>query len=315
MAIELRQLRYFLAVAAERNFTRAAERLNMAQPPLSRQIQHVEEELGATLFDRDSRPLELTRAGRLFYEHAVQITQRMDRMRNAMKTFVAADRPRFSIGFVPSTIYARLPDIIRAYRAAAPEVELDLIEMTSIEQIAALKEGRIDVGFGRVRFDDPAVRREVLREEELVAALPLGHPLLAGERPIELESLALNPLIIYPREPRPSYADQVLSLFHDQGIEPASIHEVRELQTAIGMVAAEAGVCIVPASVQRMGRGDVIYRDLAQRATSPIILSQRMEDVSPELTTMIRAIIQVYTAWDWPVPPGLMTFGQIPSDE
>lgn len=206
--IELRHLRYFLAVAQERNFTKAAERLNMAQPPLSRQIQQLEAELGVTLFDRDSRPLALTPGGALFREQALQVIQRMDEMQGMMKRFVAAERPRFVIGFVPSIIYARLPRIIRGFRDAAPGVELSLVEMMSLEQITALKEGRIDVGFGRVRFDDPALRREILREERLIVALPLGHRLLAGERPITLSDLAEESLIVYPREPRPSYADQ-----------------------------------------------------------------------------------------------------------
>ena len=300
--IELRHLRYFLAVAAARNFTRAAEQLHMAQPPLSRQIQQLEAELGSPLFDRESRPLKMTPAGRLFYEHAVQVTQRMDALKSMMKRFIAAERPRFVIGFVPSIIYARLPSVIRGFREAAPDVEISLVEMMSIEQIAALKEGRIDVGFGRLRFDEPALRREVLREEKLVVALPLGHSLLAGERPIDLVALAEMPLIIYPREPRPSYADQVLSLFRDQGLAPLVVTEVRELQTAMGLVAAEAGACIVPVSVQRLGRGDVVYRELAQPATSPIIMSHRIDDHSPELAVLIDVLRSLYAEWGWLVP-------------
>jgi len=299
MTIELRQLRYFLAVAAERNFTRAAERLHMAQPPLSRQIQQIEAAIGAALFDRDSRPLMLTAAGRLFHEHAVQVTQRMDRMTAVMQRFVASARPRFVVGFVPSIIYAGLPDLIRAFRAAAPAIEISLVEMISLEQIEALKDGRIDAGFGRIRFDDPGVRREVLLEERLMVALPPGHPLLADERPIEFAAVAAFPLIVYPREPRPSYADQVLSLFRDQGIEPELVHEVRELQTAIGMVAAEAGICIVPASVRRLDRGDVVYRDLAQLATSPIIMSYRVDDVSAELAILLRVAARLHADWGW----------------
>lgn len=299
--IELRHLRYFLAVAQERNFTKAAERLNMAQPPLSRQIQQLEAELGVTLFDRDSRPLALTPGGALFREQALQVIQRMDEMQGMMKRFVAADRPRFVIGFVPSIIYARLPRIIRGFREAAPGVDLSLIEMMSLEQITALKEGRIDVGFGRVRFDDPALRREILREERLIVALPLGHRLLAGERPITLSDLAKESLIVYPREPRPSYADQVLSLFRDHGLEPQSIQEVRELQTAIGLVAADAGVCIVPTSVRRLERGDVVYREMADHATSPIILSHRRNDQSALLETLMGVVAQMYEDWGWPL--------------
>jgi len=303
--IELRHLRYFLAVATERNFTRAAERLHMAQPPLSRQIQQLEEELGVSLFDRDSRPLALTTAGALFYDQAQQVVQRMDELKTMMKRFVAADRPRFVIGFVPSVMYARLPTVIRGFREAAPNVDLGLIEMTSLEQEAALKEGRIDAGFGRVRFEDPAVQREVLREERLAVALPLGHPLLAGERPAPLAALGDETLIVYPREPRPSFADQVLSLFHDQGLEPGRIQEVRELQTAVGLVAAGAGVCIVPASVQRLERGDVLYRDLVEPATSPIILSHRRGDRSPWLALLCEVICRLYQTWGWPEPEGL----------
>lgn len=299
--IEIRHLRYFLAVAQERNFTRAAERLNMAQPPLSRQIQQLESELGVTLFNRDSRPLSLTPGGALFREQALQVVQRMDEMQGMMKRFVAAERPRFVVGFVPSIIYARLPRIIRGFREAAPGVDLSLVEMMSLEQIAALKEGRIDAGFGRVRFDDPALRREVLREERLIVAVPLGHRLLAGERPIALRDLADEPLIIYPREPRPSYADQVLSLFRDRGLEPGAIQEVRELQTAIGLVASYAGVCIVPASVRRLERGDVVYRELAEYATSPIILSHRRGDESDHLRTLLNVVNQMYEDWGWPL--------------
>lgn len=287
--IDIRHLRYFLAVAQELNFSRAAEKLNMAQPPLSRQIQQLEAELGVQLFDRESRPLSLTPGGRLFREHALGVMQRMDEMRGTMKRFAASERPRFVIGFVPSVIYARLPRVIRGFRELAPDVELSLIEMMSLEQIAALKEGRIDAGFGRVRFDDPALRREVLREERLVVALPLGHP-LAGERPVTLADLARETLIVYPREPRPSYADQVLSIFRDRGLEPARILEVRELQTAIGLVASTVGACVVPASVRLMERGDVVYCDLVENVTSPIIFSYRRTDTS-QLLIRLRSVI------------------------
>ena len=306
MALDIRQLRYFLAVAAERNFSRAAERLNMAQPPLSRQIQQLEQTVGVRLFDRDSRPMALTDAGRLFYEQAIQVTRRMDEMTETMRSFVNSNRPRFIVGFVPSVLYARLPDIIRGFRRAAPDVDLRLSEMMSIEQIAALKEGRIDVGFGRVRFDDPAVEREVLREERLVVALPFGHRLLAGERSIDIADLSNETVIVYPREPRPSYADQVLSLLNDHGVVPSTVQEVRELQTALGLVAAEDGVCIVPSAVHMMGRRDIIFRELAQRAVSPIIISHRKHDQSEHLATMIGVIAELYKGWGWPMPTGLM---------
>ncbi len=304
--MELRHLRYFVAVAQERNFTRAAERLHIAQPPLSRQIQQLEEELGLQLFERESRPLKTTEAGRLFLEQAVQVLERVDTVRMMMHRLKEAGKPRFVIGFAASTIYAALPNLIRRFRATAPEVELSLVEMVSYEQIAALKEGRIDVGFGRIRLEDPAVRRDVLRNEPLVVALPVDHKLAGAEGPLGLAELAHEPLIIYPREPRPSYADQVISLFRDRGLEPNIVHEARELQTAIGLVAAEIGCAIVPFSVARLKRDDIVYRDLDDpAAASPIIMSRRAGDTSPMLAVMSHVIVETYTAWGWPAPAGL----------
>ncbi len=304
--MELRHLRYFVAVAQERNFTRAAERLHIAQPPLSRQIQQLEEELGLQLFERESRPLKTTEAGRLFLEQATQLLERMESLRTMMERLKEAGRPRFVIGFEASTIYAALPQLIRRFRTVAPEVELSLVEMISFEQIVALKEGRLDVSFGRIRLEDPTVRRDVLRNEPLVAALPLAHPLAAQEGPLSLARLAGEPLIIYPREPHPSYADQVISLFHDRGLTPNIGHEARELQSAIGLVAAETGYAIVPISVSRLRRDDIVYRDLDDPgATSPIIMSRRVGDTSPLLGVMSRVIIDTYTEWGWPAPVGL----------
>jgi LysR family transcriptional regulator, benzoate and cis,cis-muconate-responsive activator of ben and cat genes len=302
--MDLRQLRYFVTLADERNFTRAAERLHIAQPPLSRQIQQLEAEFGAVLIDREARPLRLTVAGRLLYEQARIVLDRVEDMRAMMQRLVGAERKRFVIGFVASTIYARLPPIIRDFRAAAPHVDLALVEMVSLDQIAALKEGRIDLGFGRIRFEDEAVRRTVLREEALVAAIPAAHPLAAEAGPVRLEEIAAEPLILYPRAPRPSYADQVLGLFHDRGFRPRIAQEARELQIAIGLVAAEEGLCIVPESVQKAKVDDICYRPLDERATSPIIMSCRANDHSPEIALMAKVIGRLYRQWEYDVPEG-----------
>ena len=300
--MDLRQLRYFVTLVNERNFTRAADRLRIAQPPLSRQIQQLEAEIGAELIDRSARPLRLTEPGRLFYEQAVQVLARVEEMRSMMSRALVIEKRRFVIGFVASTIYAHLPELIREFRAEAPDVELSLIELVSLEQISALKEGRIDVGFGRVRFEDEEVRRTVLREEQLVAAIPAGHPLAKVDGPVSLRQLADEPLILYPRAPRPGYADQVIALFHDIGVEPRIAHEARELQIAVGLVAAEEGVSIVPVSVQKSRVSDIRYLPLIERATSPIIISHRIGDASPELALMGRVIARMYPRWGYDVP-------------
>ena len=150
--MDLRQLRHFLAVANAQSFSRAAEQLNIAQPPLSRTIRQLEQDVGGPLFDRTARPLALTPLGKLLHEQARQILVRMNDMQDMMRTAAATERRRFTIGFVASTIYARLPELIRAFRQRAPDVELSLVESTTLDHISALKEGRIDVGLGSIRF-------------------------------------------------------------------------------------------------------------------------------------------------------------------
>jgi LysR family transcriptional regulator, benzoate and cis,cis-muconate-responsive activator of ben and cat genes len=286
--MELRHLRYFIAVANERNFTRAAELLNIAQPPLSRQIRQLEDNVGSELFDRTSRPLKLTEVGRLFYEHATNVLAGLDQLQALMSQMAGAGRRRFVIGFVGSTLYGHLPAVIRRFRACASHVDVSLLECSTVEQIAALKEGRIDVGFGRLRIEDQAIRRIVLAEEPLVAVVPAGHALTRVGRPLRLVDLLSESLIVYPRPARPSYADHILSVFHDLGLVPGPLTEVRELQTAIGLVAAHAGLSIVPESVQRLRRDDVCYLPIAERgALSPIMMIHRAGDISGELEALI----------------------------
>ncbi|MBN3786218.1 LysR family transcriptional regulator [Burkholderia sp. Ac-20353] len=279
--MELRQLRYFIAVAEEMNITRAAERLHMTQPPLSRQLQAIEDEIGLPLFERGARPLKLTEAGRVFYAQAKRLVDQADEL-GPLTRRLAQMSERIVIGFVPSTLYGALPDVIRAFREAQPGVELSLIEMFTLEQLGALKGGRIDVGFGRLRFDDDQLVREALIEEKLIAALPVGHPLADPDRPLTLADVAGETLIVYPSTPRPSFADQQLSALRDGGLAPAAVHEVRELQTALGLVAAEVGVSLVPESVEGVRVKGVVYRRLPEPvATSPIIMSRRVHDESP----------------------------------
>ncbi|WP_159981446.1 MULTISPECIES: LysR family transcriptional regulator [unclassified Novosphingobium] len=305
--MDLRLLRYFVAVAGEGNFNRAAELLHIAQPPLSRAIQQLEAQVGTQLLDRTTRPLRLTPVGRLLHAQAIQMLARMEDMEAMVKAAAVSERRRLVIGFVASTIYARLPELIREFRKVAGNVELVMVESTTLDQIAALKEGRIDVGFGRIRFNDPAVRRFVLREEKMVAAFSSEHPLAQETGPVSLHELAAEPQIIYPRSPRPSYADQVLSIFRDHAIEPRIVHEARELQIAIGLVAAGEGMAIVPDSVRRARSHDVAFRDLVEPATSPIILSHRVGDHSPELGILARVTARKYEEWGYSVPTALLT--------
>jgi DNA-binding transcriptional LysR family regulator len=200
---------------------------------------------------------------------------------------------QFSIGFVASTLYDALPVLIRRFRLTKPGVEVVLSELTTLEQAAALKEGRIDIGFGRLRFDDDGLTRKVIREEPLAVAVPLGHALSLIKGPLKLAQTAAEPLILYPRAPRPSYADQVLSFYRDLELEPKVAFEVRELQTALGLVASGAGICVVPTSVRRLRRDDVVFIELNDpKIVSPIIVSYRTNDKSPLLAHLKRLIAE-----------------------
>jgi LysR family transcriptional regulator, benzoate and cis,cis-muconate-responsive activator of ben and cat genes len=292
--MELRHLKYFIAVAEEKNFTRASERLFIAQPPLSRSIQQLEEELGVPLFERGSRPLKLTQAGEFFYAHAQELLNKSKELK-AMTQRVGQITKTLSIGFVASTMYGKFPKIIRLYRAKHNTVDLNLIEMSTMDQLRALKEGNIDIGFGRVRHEDSNIRRIILREEKLMCAVPIGHKLLDLERPVSAQDMSEDNLIVYPKNPRPSFADQVLNTFRDRAVEPKKITEVRDLQIAIGLVAAGEGVAVVPRSLQGMKRDDVVYIDLNEKhAVSPIIMSVRAMDKSIEIQDMLSLIYDIY---------------------
>ena len=295
--MDFRHFKYFVAVAEERSFTRAAERLHISQPPLSRQIQQLEDEVGVQLLERDARPLRLTVAGQVFYERAVRLIEQVNETITMTRRATQRDR-RLVIGFVPSTMYGALPRLARMFRAARPQTELVLVEKISIEQNDALNAGQIDVGFGRLRLDDPRIKREVLREERLVLAIPTEHPLANASTPLSLVEAAPYPLLVYPRSPRPGYADQVLSIFRDKGVEPIEVHEVQEMQTALGLVASGMGLCVVPASAQKLRREEVVYRKLLEpSAISPIVMSTRLHDQSEDIVLLRSLIDEVYRAY------------------
>ncbi len=292
--MELRQLRYFVAVVEARNFTRASEQLHIAQPPLSRQIQMLEAELGVVLLLRNSRPVRLTEAGRVFYEQALQVLNRIDQMKAVTQQIGAKQQRRLAIGFVPSALYGGLPLLIRRLRQRFPDIDLQMLELTtSLQQVSALHAGRIDIGVGRIRSADETVSRIVLGEEPLVLAAAPSHNLAQTGTAVSLAELAGQRLIVYPQEPRPSFADHVLSLLRDDSIRPKEVVEVRELQTALGLVAAEGGVCLIPSSARI--RTDVIYRPVQEeRASSPIILIHRLGDSSWYLDPVLEISREVF---------------------
>ncbi|PKG87982.1 LysR family transcriptional regulator [Psychrobacter sp. Sarcosine-02u-2] len=293
--MELRHLRYFVAVAEEKSFNKAAERLFISQPPLSRQIKQLEEEIGVTLIDRDNRPLKLTEAGDFFYDHALEIIKKSDDLR-AMTFRKGSFDNTLSIGFVSSILYGILPKVIARFREVYPNIEIKLYELNSWQQTQSLVEGKIDVGFGRLIFEDASIRRLLLRQERLVVAVPNKHRLAKEQQKnIRLMDLTNENLLLYPMAPRPSFIDFVLELFEARNLKANYFTEVRELHIALGLVAAGEGLTIVPKTLEPLRSQEVTYIPFEDGLlTSPIVMSVRHFDKSELLKILLDVTYQIY---------------------
>jgi DNA-binding transcriptional LysR family regulator len=271
--MELRHLRYFVAVADELNLTRAAKKLFIAQPPLTRQIKQLEAEVGADLFIRKPRGLSLTPAGQYFLGHARQILDKVETTVKDTRKISVHGKTIFAIGFVPSVFYGQLPLMVRRLRKNK-NLEIVLHELKTGEQIEALKTGKIDIGFGRLRIEDPDVEQELLFNEPMIAALPAAHPLT--RQPPSMTELAEVPMITFPAGGSPNLADITQGLFHRRGLRVHVVQQVNDLQTALSLVASEMGFTLVPEQVRRMQRDGVDYMPLADdNITTPVIASRR----------------------------------------
>lgn len=271
--MELRHLRYFVVVAEELNLTRAAEKLFIAQPPLTRAIKQLEEELQVQLFLRKPRGLELTSGGEYFLEQARQVLHKVEATIEDTRRIAQHRKTVFSIGFVPSVFYGQLPLMVRRLRRNK-NLEIILHELKTREQVDALKNGKIDIGFGRVRIEDPDVEQELLFDEPLIAALPAGHPLT--REPPSMTELSGWPMVTFPSGPGPNFADITLGLFHRRGLRVNVIQQVNDVQTALSLVASDMGFTLVPEQVRKLHREGVDYMPLEDdNITTPVIASRR----------------------------------------
>ncbi|SPL70098.1 LysR family transcriptional regulator [Acinetobacter stercoris] len=292
--MELRHLRYFVAVVEEQSFTKAAEKLFIAQPPLSRQIQNLENELGIQLFERGSRPLQTTVAGQFFYQHAVKLLSNAEEIKSMTKRVGTTDRV-IRMGFVASLLYGLLPRITYLYRQQQPQLKVELVEMSTKDQIQALKEGKIDVGFGRLRISDPAVRRVLLREERLMVAVHSSHPFSTQKEGVYLSDIVEENMFFYPSTSKPNFSTQMMNIFSEHGLDPQHTKEVREIQLALGLVAAGEGICVVPDSAHTIQFPHLNYVPLLDEdAVSPIFLATRNMEESEDIKALFDCIYQIY---------------------
>jgi DNA-binding transcriptional LysR family regulator len=259
----MRHLRYFVVLAEECHFGRAAERLHMAQSPLSHQIRRLEDELGVALFERTTRKVALTVAGERYLERVREVLRAVEVAGDEVRRLAAGETGRVTIGFTGSATYEMLPVLSRDLRVTFPGIELDLKgELLTPDQVSGLLSGELDVGFLRPPVRHPGLDVHVLREEPLIVALPAGHP-LAHRRRVRLEDLAGERFICYPSQGRSVVHDVAADACRRAGFAPDVAEEVAETSTIISFVAAGLGVALVPESVAHLRVSGARYRRLA----------------------------------------------------
>ncbi|MBD1551823.1 LysR family transcriptional regulator [Pseudomonas typographi] len=293
--MELRHFRYFVAVAEQLHFGRAAHQLGISQPPLSQQIQALEAQLGVRLFNRNNRRVELSEAGRLFLEEARQVLAQVTKAGDVARRAQAGELGELKVGFTSSAPFSStIPQAIHHFRQAFPAVQLTLLEMSSHDVVDRLAAGDVDVGLTRPVPLPASVEMAELFREPLVAVLSAGHPLAEGsEAGIALAALADEPFVFFPRNYGSSVYAQLLQLARNAGFSPRFSQEASEPMTIIGLVSAGLGVSVLPASYHWMRIGGVVYRPLLDDgAQTAIWLVQRKGEPPAMVEAFARLLMQ-----------------------
>lgn len=289
--MELRHLRYFVAVAEELHFGRAARRMHISQAPLSAQIQKLEQELGYQLLHRTTRRVSLTGVGEEFYRRAVQILQDADELTSGLGLVAEGQAGQLRLGFVSSASYALLPRAIRRFRHTAPQVNLHLEPLTSSEQAEQLRDGDLDLGIVRGRESAPELNTVELVTEEIVACLPEDH-VLAEKAEVTAEELTQESLIFFPPKEMPGYAAEIRPIF--EGLRFPSVYaRIIQQETASGFVAAGLGYTLLPASVAAFAPPTIRLASLDARPRTTMYAASREPALSPAADLFLRILQEV----------------------
>lgn len=282
--MELRHLRYFIAVAETLNFSRAAEHLHIAQPPLSQQIRALEDELGVQLFDRKKRPLQLTDAGVVFLEEARLALAQVERAVISAQRASRGEIGRLALGFNSAIANSVLLEILRSFRHRFPEVELVLHELASYQQAQELHNRQIDVGFVYLpNINDDTLSFMSLLQESLVIVLPETHP-LSAQTQIQLQDLKDERFVLPKPNLVPGLYSQIVNLCQQVGFFPKVAHEAVWMLTVLSLVASGAGIALLPATAQNLHYAGVVYRTIqGQTANLQMAMVWRRNDSSAVL--------------------------------
>ena len=256
--MELRHLRYFVVLADELHFGRAAQRLAMTQPPLSFNIKQLETSLGVTLFDRSSKGVKLTPAGDSFRESALRLLAEADQARTLARQVAAGTTSKVRVGFVGSMLFRGLPERLKDFQRTHPEVQIQLTELNSAEQLDAIARGQLDVGFVHTSRILHGMKRFMYMSEPFVCCLPQGHP-AAGLPQIDLRQLNGEAFILFSRGASPDYFERILALCAEQGLQPLVKHEVRHWLSVVSLVAKGMGIAVVPDALRGAGIANVAF--------------------------------------------------------
>ncbi|GAA5232747.1 LysR family transcriptional regulator [Verticiella sediminum] len=293
MDLEPRLLRYFVAVAEERHFSRAAQRLHISQPPLSYAIRQLEQGLGANLLERTSRSVTLTDAGRVFYREALGLLRQGEEVRTLVQRVDAGLHGRLRIGFVGSMLYRGLTEMLALLRERMPEVEHVLTELNSNEQVDAVRRGELDLGLIHQNPLPPGLFSHELVREPFVLCVPEGHP-RARDATTALADFRDEEFVVFARAASPSYYETVLALCVNAGFAPHTRHEVRHWLGVIGLVARGLGVAIVPACLARCGLAGARFLAFAHDAASVSVLVAPGEQATPLQRQGVALVCEFY---------------------
>lgn len=285
--MEIRHLRYFVAVAEELHFGRAALKLHIAQPPLSMQIRQLEDELGVSLFHRTSHQVLLTEAGKAFLDETRAILAQLEEACRTTQRIGRGEVGYLRLGFIDSAVYEVLPVLLQHYRIHYPEVEMILRQMSSREQIDALRHNQLDLGILRPPLSDESLEAFTIRQEPFVVVLPLRHP-LAQQKDISLSELKEEPFILFTQQIKTDFVEQVRRLCQRASFEPRVVQNVQEMQTLIGLVSAGFGVSLVVASTHNLLSRGVAYRPIRDATEeAELILAWRKHDTKETLQAFL----------------------------
>ena len=292
--MDLRQLKYFIAVCEAGSFSRAAERLHISQPPLSTQLKSLEAELGVRLLERSNRGVTVTTAGQVFFEEMRAVLARLERGKAMARNAGRGDVGTLSIGFVSIADYGILPPTLKQFRSLYPAVTVQLHEMTTDAQVREIRAARLDLGIGLGPLEAPDIQFQRVTTEGLVLAVPTGHRLTKGGKAVDLKTLSNESFIIPPRELAPGLFDLVIGKCRAAGFTPRITQQARQMQTVISLVACGMGLALVPTSVQNLRRRGVQYRPLRGPAAAIElgIVTTRVDD-NPASRNFIATLLRV----------------------